>query len=284
MSANLATPEQPTARKRRRKTRTKTLSPLPAIVASDRAHAEIDLTPGREHLICPDCKRWTPITGVLGTPKLVPHHTEQAKSRTEKLRRCSGTNRQVVIDIDIAGWRSQRAEAVTIARATAATRRATKVLPKKPAVVSTPVHRLASMPAPSSRLLAAQAAARTAVNEHRITCAVCRTGQTRCPDGRELEIRMGHTDGSVRLAIEQHESAQRAAAAPRIPRTQQWHRVNSQVTRYDTRRHPLPPETTVLTDYRAPGVPLREQDADTRNRWQAAIDTQHARKATAPQA
>ncbi|MCX4581239.1 hypothetical protein OHB41_50745 [Streptomyces sp. NBC_01571] len=284
MSATLATTEQPTARKRRRKPRTKAVSPLPAIVASDLPHAEIDLTPGREHLVCPDCKRWTPITGVLGTPKLVPHHTERAKSRTETLRRCSGTNRKVVIDIAIEDWHSERTQAVAIAEATAATRRATKVLPKKSAVVPTPVQRLASMPAPSSRLLAAQAMARTAVNEHRAKCKVCRTGQTRCPDGRELEIRMGHTDGSVRLAIEQHESALRAAAAPSIPRTQQWRRVDSRVSRVDTRRHALPAEITPLTDFRGPDVPLLPQDPDAHDRRQAELGMNHARKAAAPSA
>ncbi|MFD9398193.1 hypothetical protein ACFWA4_05155 [Streptomyces sp. NPDC060011] len=268
------------ARKRRRKTRTKKVSPLPAIVASELPHDEIDLTPGREHLVCPNCARWTPITGVLGTPKLVPHHTESAHiARTEKLHRCSGTNRQVVIDIAIEDWRSERTQAVAIAEATAATRRATKVLPKKPTVVPTPVHRLASMPAPSSHLLAAQAAARTAVNEHRAKCKVCRTGQTRCPDGRELEIRMGHTDGSVRLAIEQHESALRADAAPSIPRTQQWRRVDSPVSRVDTRRHPLPPEIKPLTDFRGPDVPLLPQDPNAHDQRQAEIGRNHARKA-----
>ncbi|WP_331751419.1 hypothetical protein OID55_41915 (plasmid) [Streptomyces sp. NBC_00715] len=279
MSTALVSEAAP-ARKRRRKTRTKKVSPLPAIVASELPHALIDLTPGREHLVCPNCARWTPITGVLGTPKLVPHHTQSAHVvRTEKLRRCSGTNRQVVIDIAIEDWRSERTQAVAIAEATAATRRATKVLPKKSAVVPTPVHRLASMPAPSSRLLAAQATARTAVNEHREECEVCRTGQTRCPEGRELEIRMGHTDGSVRLAIEQHESALRAAAAPSIPRTQQWRRVDSRVSRVDTRRHPLPPEIKPLTDFRGPDVPLLPQDPDAHDRRQAEVGRNHARKA-----
>ncbi|MEK8141613.1 hypothetical protein NKH18_00495 [Streptomyces sp. M10(2022)] len=66
------TTAEPKARKRRRKTRTKNVSPLPAIVASQLKADEINLTPGKEHVICPTCSNWTPITGILSTPVLVP--------------------------------------------------------------------------------------------------------------------------------------------------------------------------------------------------------------------
>ncbi|MFF3312958.1 hypothetical protein [Streptomyces sp. NPDC002952] len=276
MSETLATKE-PAARKRRRKPRTRTVSPLPTIVASRLPLVEIDLTPSREHLVCPNCERWTPITGVLGTPKLVPHHMESARSRTEKPHRCAGSNRRVDIDIDIEDWRTGWAEGA----ATAVARRKTKVLPKKPGVVPTPVHRLASVFAPSSRLLAAQARARAAVNEHRSVCQVCRTGQARCPVGRELEIRMVHTDGTVRLAREQHESALRVAAAPSIPRTQQWRRVNSRVSRTDTRRSQIPDHDAPT---QGPAVPEMPQDAKAHDRRQAELGRQYARKATATSA
>ncbi|MFE1499901.1 hypothetical protein ACFW89_33045, partial [Streptomyces albidoflavus] len=104
MSTTLVTPETPAARKRRRKTRTKNVSHLPPLVASQLKASQIDLTPGKEHLVCAACERWTPITGVQGTPKLVPHHTGRAG--TAEPRRCSNTNRRVVIDIDITQWRT----------------------------------------------------------------------------------------------------------------------------------------------------------------------------------
>jgi hypothetical protein len=242
------TPAMPKARKRRRKTRTKTVSHRPPIVASDLLVTELDLTPGKEHLVCPDCSTWVPITGVLGTPKLVPHHTGRAK--TAEPRRCTaGSNRRVTIDVDVAAWGDQVAEA----DATAVGRRSDRVNRKPRAAVPTPLHRVALVPGPSARLLAAQTRARDAVNEHRSECGVCRTGRTRCPVGRELEIRMGHTDAAVRLAHEQHESALRAAAAPTIPRSQQWRRVASDVKRADERRMMLPASDAPLE---SPQVPL----------------------------
>src|SRR5260221_14303938 len=67
------------AQKRRTKTRTKRVSHLPPLTVSALAPNEIDLLPGTESLVCPDCRTWCPITGQQGaTPKLVPHHTERA--------------------------------------------------------------------------------------------------------------------------------------------------------------------------------------------------------------
>lgn len=73
---------EPTARTRRRKTRTKTVSHLEPLVASEFNASRIDLTPGKESVLCPACETWTPITGVLGTPVLVPHHTTPYHDRT----------------------------------------------------------------------------------------------------------------------------------------------------------------------------------------------------------
>ncbi|MFD6823340.1 hypothetical protein ACFWC5_23600 [Streptomyces sp. NPDC060085] len=173
------------ARKRRRKTRTKKVSPLPAIVASELPHAEIDLTPGREHLVCPNCARWTPITGVLGTPKLVPHHTESAHvTRTETLHRCSGTNRKVVIDIAIEDWHTERNEAVATAAATAVARRATKVL-RKPKMIPAPAVSQITPPPLSA------ASALDAYREHLKQCRKSKgighcSGTRRCPVAARL--------------------------------------------------------------------------------------------------
>ncbi|MFI1808433.1 hypothetical protein ACH415_33010 [Streptomyces californicus] len=114
-------------KKRRRKTRTKNVSHLPPLLASELKTSEIDLTPGKEHVLCPACKCWTPITGVLGTPLLVPHHTAPYHDRTPgPRRRCSNTNRRISLDIEVEKWQEQLAEV----SASVATRRPTKVLPK----------------------------------------------------------------------------------------------------------------------------------------------------------
>ncbi|MBW3356625.1 MULTISPECIES: hypothetical protein [Streptomyces] len=119
---------EPKARKRRR-TRTKNISSLPPLVASQFTVSQIDLTPGKEHAICPACTCWTPITGVLGTPLLVPHHTTPYHDRTPNPRRCSNSNRRIVLNTATETWREQLAERTEVS-ASVASRRATKVLPK----------------------------------------------------------------------------------------------------------------------------------------------------------
>ncbi|MFI5905429.1 hypothetical protein [Streptomyces cyaneofuscatus] len=126
----MATPTvEPTARKRRRKTRTKNISNLPPLGASEFTASQIDLTPGKEHVLCPACETWTPITGVLGTPLLVPHHTTPYHDRTTTPRRCSNTNRRIVLDTKVEAWQEQLAERTEVS-ASVASRRPTKVLPK----------------------------------------------------------------------------------------------------------------------------------------------------------
>ncbi|MER5509330.1 hypothetical protein ABT052_28935 [Streptomyces sp. NPDC002766] len=248
------TPVMPKARKRRRKTRTVNVNSRPPIVASDLRAQELDLTPGKEHLVCPDCSTWVPITGMLGTPKLVPHH--MGKAKVGEPHRCTaGSNRRVSIDVDLSEW----ARAVAEADATATGRRSARVTRKPKTAVPAPVHRLASLPGPSAALVTAQVRARDAVDEHRGECGVCRTGRMRCPVGRELEIRMGHTDAAVRLAHEQHESALRAAAAPAIPRTQQWRRVDSKVRRANERRAQVPVGDTPSASRPVPLATLHPQ-------------------------
>ncbi|MFD8229279.1 hypothetical protein ACFV16_34790 [Streptomyces massasporeus] len=107
--------------------------------------------------------------------------------------------------------------------------------------------------------------ARNDVNWHRKVCGVCKTGRARCPIARELEIRMGRTDASVRLAHEQRESALRAAAAPSLPRTQLWRRVAKDVQRSDARR------AIGAVSAEARGVPLEPQDVKAHGRRQAGL-------------
>jgi hypothetical protein len=170
------------ASKRRRKTRTKTTSSLPPIVVSALSANCIDLTPGKEHLACPDCGTWCPVTGMQGTPKLVPHHTERAG--TSNPHRCGSSNRLVTVDVEIGVWHAELIEATP----TTASRRATKVL-RKPKTPRPPAINTMT-PAP----LTAEAS-RVMFRRHQERCAACaghatsRTGELLpCPDGERLAV------------------------------------------------------------------------------------------------
>ncbi|WP_318275670.1 hypothetical protein [Streptomyces pharetrae] len=227
-------------------------------------------------VVCPDCATWHRLKRSM----ILPHRDGVPVQRTKRRyfgdkpsggRRCDGSAQRVVIDITPEEW----TERLLAAETTAAGRRTARPVRKPRAVVPTSVHRMVSMPGPSARLLAAQLEARNDVNWHRKVCGVCKTGRARCPIGRELEIRMGHTDATVRLAHEQHESALRAAAAPTIPRAQQWRRVASGVNRVDERRRKQPA-------YDGPQesrpVPLAPKNTEAHDRRQAELGKQYARK------
>jgi len=237
------TPETPTARKRRRKPRTKRVSPRPPIIASTLKANEIDLFPGKEHLVCPDCQTWCPITGVQGkTPKLVPHHTERAGTPTP--RRCCGSDRQVDIDIAVGEWCTALVEAVPGTKS----RRATKVLPKP---------KTAQAPAASqikSAALSAEAI-RQAFWQHQKQCPACR-GEVSGRDGRPLSCRDGERLAVTFLRLPRQEQKRRvvreffarerarfdrqyAAAAP-AKRTAEWAAVLPAVQATDAQRAQLP--------------------------------------------
>lgn len=178
---------EPKARKRRRKTRTKNVSSLPAIVASQLKADEINLTPGKEHVICPTCSNWTPITGILSTPVLVPHHTTPYHDRTTTPRRCSSSNRRITLDTAIDAWRAELTERTEVS-ATVASRRPTKVLPKPKTSGVAAASQLKPVP------LSAEQVRRT-FRQHQKQCLACkgeatdRTGQALpCPDGERLAI------------------------------------------------------------------------------------------------
>ncbi|MDQ1013512.1 hypothetical protein [Streptomyces afghaniensis] len=234
------TSAMPTARKRRRKTRTKTVSHRSPIVASTLKANEIDLAPGKEHLVCPDCSTWCPITGMLGTPKLVPHNTRRAG--TTDPRRCCGSNRRVTVDVEVDAWRTELVEAVP----TTASRRATKVLPKpkvKPAPAASQVK-----PAPLS---AEQV--RQAFRQHQQQCPACK-GEVTGRDGQRLPCRDGERLAVTFLRLLRQEPKRRIVreffarerqrfdrqyAAP-AKRTAEWAAVLPAVQDADTRRVQLP--------------------------------------------
>ncbi|MEU1377972.1 hypothetical protein ABZ442_30610 [Streptomyces triculaminicus] len=250
------TPVMPTARKRRRKTRTPQVNPHPPIITSALKANEVDLFPGKEHLVCPDCGTWCPITGMQGTPKLVPHHTDPAG--TSNPRRCTaGSNRRVTIDVAVGTWRTELVEAVP----TTASRRATKVLPKpkpKPAPATSQIK-----PAPLS---AEQV--RRAFRQHQQQCPACKGKATNrhgqplpCRDGERLAVtflrllRQEPRRRAVRefFARERRRFDRHYAAAAPAKRKSEWAAVLPAVEAADTRRVQLP-AGHALTE--GPGVPL----------------------------
>ncbi|MEW1551878.1 hypothetical protein [Streptomyces tsukubensis] len=184
-------PDSPHTRKRRRKTRTKNVSHLPAIITSELKVNEIDLTPGKEHLVCPDCETWVPITGALGnTPKLVPHHTVSARVRTATPLRCTSSNRPVDL-IETSTWRTGLGEALP----TTTSRRATKVLPKPKTATAPATSQL--KPAPVSAETARQALLR-----HTHRCPACaETARERADRSSNAEPALRCLDGE-RLAAD----------------------------------------------------------------------------------
>ncbi|RPK23546.1 hypothetical protein EES37_37965 [Streptomyces sp. ADI91-18] len=277
----ITTPAMPKASKRRRKTRTSNISHRPPVIASELKVTEIDLTPGKEHLVCPDCSTWVPITGMLGTPKLVPHHTGRAM--TAEPRRCTdGSNRQVTIDVEADALRTQLVEGAP----TAASRRATKVLPKpkvKPAPAASQVK-----PAPLS---AEQV--RRVFRQHQQQCLACK-GEVKnsdgqplpCPDGERLAVTFLrlHRQEPKRQAVREFFARERrrfdrryAEAAP-AKRAAEWAAVLPRVKDADTRRSQLPDGDRPTDARTVPVEPLHEKAFDQR---QAELGRRYAARTAA---
>ncbi|MEV5672812.1 hypothetical protein AB0L28_29070 [Streptomyces sp. NPDC052503] len=250
---------EPKARKRRRKTRTKNVNPLPALVASELKASQIDLTPGKEHVFCPACENWTPITGVLGTPVLVPHHTTPYHDRTTTPRRCSNTNRRITLNAELDTWRAELAERTEVS-ASVASRRPTKVLPKPKTTTAPAASQLTPAPLSAEQV-------RRMFRQHQEQCLACRgeardrAGQTlTCRDGERLAVtflrllRQEPKRQAVRefFARERHRfDREYAAAAPK--REAGWAAVLPAVQIADQLRRAVP-QGARLTE--GPEVPL----------------------------
>ncbi|MFF5393269.1 hypothetical protein ACFY5H_34005 [Streptomyces sp. NPDC013012] len=272
----ITTPAMPKASKRRRKTRTPNVNHRPPVIASKLKVTEIDLTPGKEHMACPDCSTWVPITGMLGTPKLVPHHTGRAKA-AERRRCTAGSNRQITIDVQADAVRTQLVEGAP----TAASRRATKVLPKpkvKPAPAASQIK-----PAPLS---AEQV--RRAFRQHQQQCLACkgevknRDGQLLpCPDGERLAVtflrllRQEPKRQAVRefFARERRRFDRQYAATASVKRASEWAAVQVRVSDADAARKVLPRGDRPAD---GPSLPQEPQDVEAYDRRQAELG-RHAR-------
>lgn len=230
--------KRPLTTRRCRKTRNKTVSRLEPIKLSSLLLSEVELVPGQEHLVCPDCKTWCPITGMCGTPKLVPHHTVRVGNFEPK--RCTSSNRLVHLDISLETWRRRRAEGT----AETASRRSTRVLRKPKVPAATPVHRIEKQ---SPKLIAA--------STHRKTCKAC-TETTWCAEGQKV--------AAVAIEAERRNSAveQSAARRAREQRPQEWATYLPAVRLADLSR--LPVTARDVMPIKSSGLPVGTPTAATK--------------------
>ncbi|MEU4490077.1 hypothetical protein AB0H94_35270 [Streptomyces purpurascens] len=238
------TSAMPTAKKRPTRTRTKQVSSLPAIAVSKLPPIDIDLLPGTESLVCPNCSRWCPITGHDGrNPKLVPHHTGRAG--TAQPRRCIGSNRRVKLDRTIAEWHQLLADAIK----ETSSRRPTNVL-RKPKAAPAPA--IAHIAAPD---LDANGALRL-FRAHCEQCEVCQeSGHAHCAEGSPLArlylYKLHNAPGRV---VALHEEEPGDGRAPWLLREMKWASTESAVRETDIRRAQLPAGDAPLA---SPPVPLK---------------------------
>ncbi|MFI1177845.1 hypothetical protein [Streptomyces melanogenes] len=256
---------EPTARYRRSRTRSRNVSPLPALALSQFQPHEYDLNSLCTQLVCPHCKTWVPITGINSKkPKLVPHDT--AVDRNGAAVRCMGSHRLVVLDVTREKWERRRQDGVE-----PSVRRAAAQHRKPQPMVPTPVVRLAAAPATQelatvARLSRLLAEAHAGLVAHRGECRTC-DGRRRCREGVELEYRLAEVRATVTARRELAAAVQRRQDEVQRLEAVQQNRLNrARVLRSasatDRRRGALPcgeapleclpvPETTLHPQRRA---------------------------------
>ncbi|MET9282601.1 hypothetical protein ABZY01_32680 [Streptomyces anthocyanicus] len=140
-----------TARPRKSRTRSRNVSPRPALVISTLRPHQYDLRPACASLVCPDCKTWVPITGIQAKKqKLVPHDTGRAGK--DMAARCQGSNRLVAVDVAFEKWQARLEDggAETASRRRTPVRRKPMVQPV-PAVSQIAAQRQAPTDGPGGR-------------------------------------------------------------------------------------------------------------------------------------
>lgn len=228
-----ATTVEPTAKKRLRRTRTRTVSARPAIVVSELPVQLVDLRPDFVSLVCPDCETWCPVAGAQSrTPKLVAHHSGPA-DEAEALR-CPSSNRRVDLDLAVAQW----AKRLTDGIADTKSRRSTRVMRKPKTRVIPAVLQIIEP------ILDAKGALKL-YRKHCKVCATCRqTGHIRCVDGvrlAHLYVHKQRTEPARRKALafrdelERQEDEREERGLPLL-RELQWAAAESTVRRTDIQR------------------------------------------------
>ncbi|MEU2147871.1 MULTISPECIES: hypothetical protein [Streptomyces albovinaceus subgroup] len=218
-------------RQRKRRTRSRKISPLGPIVVSKLSPAEYDLDPASISLVCPTCRTWVPIHVAeteRATAKLVPHHTEPAG--TEDPVRCLlGSHRLVTIDVNVAKWSRRLEQGV----AETSGRRSDRVA-RKPQPTPTPA---------VMQIVGGLVDDKTArrMNElHVNNCTVCSSTTPQCADGRRLVHLAAHTQRTAPLRrkrqTRQEEWDDKRAWALRLLHEQQWNKVSRAVHATDQQR------------------------------------------------
>ncbi|WP_097865718.1 hypothetical protein [Streptomyces sp. rh34] len=209
---------QTVSQKRKRRTRSRTISHLDPIVVSKLPPHEYDLDPASISLVCPTCRTWVPIRVAdteRATAKLVPHHNEPAG--TEDPVRCLlGSHRLVTIDVNIAKWSRRLEQGV----AETSGRRADRVV-RKPQPMPTP----AVMQIVGG--LVDERTARKLHEAHVKSCTTCSATTPRCADGRRLaeaapKLVAAHVTACTTCAPPKSRCAgarRIAAAAPKLVRS-----------------------------------------------------------------
>ncbi|KOU45353.1 hypothetical protein ADK56_33185 [Streptomyces sp. MMG1522] len=135
----MSSPLERTARPRRSRTRSRTVSARPALALSTLKPHQFDLRPACASLVCPDCETWVPITGLgTKTTKVVPHDTGRA-GKDAAVRCRLGSNRLVKVNVTVRKW----AERLEDGHAETGHRRKTTVLRKPKAAVAPAVSQVA---------------------------------------------------------------------------------------------------------------------------------------------
>ncbi|MFG2676917.1 hypothetical protein [Streptomyces sp. NPDC048445] len=229
-----------TAQKRVRRTRSRAVSSLPALSVSTLRPHEYDLRPACISLVCPTCRTWVPINKP-GTPqpKLVPHHMEEAG--TDDPRRCPGSHRLVVLDVDIERWWDRLTEGV----AQTDSRRSNQVT-RKPKVAAAPaVIQIVGGTVDDK-------AARKLDEAHVRGCSTCSIEDDkgnilraadltfRCTDGRRLAQLAAHTKRLAptrrKAQMDREDWTDRRARGLRLLHEQQWQNASEMVADADLRR------------------------------------------------
>ncbi|MFE7758331.1 hypothetical protein [Streptomyces sp. NPDC057429] len=220
-----------TAQQRVRRTRTRAVSPLPALAVSTLRPHEYDLRPACISLVCPSCRTWVPISKPGGQkPKLVPHHTEPAG--TENPVRCLlGSNRLVILDMDIERWWQRLEEGVSETDG----RRSNRVIRKPRAPVAPAVSQILA-----PLLMDAQTTLKRC-QDHKRRCSVCANPKApRCTDGDRLArlyaYKAARTDPHRATATALEEMAEQQERGAWSLRELQWTATAESVKRADIQR------------------------------------------------
>ncbi|MGA5208039.1 hypothetical protein [Streptomyces variegatus] len=248
-----------TARPRRSRTRSRNVSPRPALVISTLKPHQYDLRPTCASLICPDCKTWVPITGVQAkVQKLVPHDTGAVAK--DAAVRCQGSNRLVTVDVAYEVWQRRLEDGGAEAAGRRSARQHYKPLPA-------PAKPVTQMSPAAMSVSDALAAYRDHLRKCRVRNVAGRCGGThRCADGARLAALYAELQRTQPLR--QHEARVDALLA-RCRSTTAWSKQSEATASpkatakrggtaveeaNNSCRHRLP---GTVSDYRGPQVPTQ---------------------------